>query len=279
MYKTCRMINTGCECSADGRCFWLEDGTGCWDRTKVGCTAVDMVVVYGVAYALNLRVGRYPNGYIAFSEQLRTWLGSTAALTGTPSGQVPNPVTTPGLRVGLVEFTNSATARVTNSTFGAKGSISGDFDELDLDIDWHEDMFVKPTQTYEAQLAPALVKAGQILQATRQNGRRQVVVIFTDGATEDTDAAYVAATNLMNGTFGSTISVFGVQIDLNVEAEISRREYLTQNWLMEMLTDPNDEYYAGVYLASIPKTVLDGVCNQSAPKAQPYSAMSGTRWS
>jgi hypothetical protein len=177
IHKPCQNLTNSCNCSADTRCFWMNPTLGCLGRMQVGCTPLDVVIVYGIAGGIYQTVGRSDNGWLTLNALLKTWFWR-AALTRTPSGV--NPGTVPGMRIMISEFQQGA-AVFSNSTTGTKGTLSGDTKELIADIDWHIGMYQRPNSSYAPIMAPALDKARSVLNTTYIAGRQQIVLIITDG--------------------------------------------------------------------------------------------------
>ena len=119
----------------------MDPTLGCLGRLQVGCTPLDFIVVYGIADGIFGKVGRSSNGWLTLNALLKKWLWS-AALTGTNSGAATS--TAPGMRVGFVEFDGTSTAIVSNSSWSAKGTVSGNLEELLDDVDYHAEQYSKP---------------------------------------------------------------------------------------------------------------------------------------
>ena len=252
--KPCKMYAKPCECATDTRCFWTSK---CVFRTQVGCTPTDVVIIFGVGGDLYKSVGRHPSGYFALTEMLHNWAGSTAGLTGTAANDPAGLAAIEGLRVAFIEFTSKSTATYTNSTTGGKGTFSGSIEELQDDVDWHNDNYQKPNAAYLPIMQPALKRALILFREYGSPLRKKVVLLFTDGMAEDATASIAAAKDLVD----SGVEVFGIRVDLTIDAEISPQEYIVQNWLLKLLSSPKEEHFAGPYLDTIPAVVLDGTCN------------------
>eukprot|EP00754_Rhynchopus_humris_P006816 Rhum_TRINITY_DN13226_c0_g1::Rhum_TRINITY_DN13226_c0_g1_i1::g.57918::m.57918 len=220
-----------CPCNANVNCYWKPTAAGgqCVDTSFGVCPTMDIVVLVDGASSMKGSFGGHPNGYDAMIELLKKW-ATSLPLNGEDSdlglGSVAN---NEGVRVGFVQYGASLGATPTalakgapfGGTYGTGGRLSGKYEELDWDLNWHEENF------YDAglMLEEGYKKAAAMFAGSPSDGRTKLLLVFTDGPIADSTAMAGPLTTLSGlgvKTFGVVVrkGATNTQVDSDAEADL-----------------------------------------------------------
>ena len=248
-----------CDCKQDPKCFWSDAGTRCVTVENARCPTMDVVLLVDGSGTMNYQFGRHPQGFGALMEMLRDWMRGlplTGELAGSP---LPGMPTNGGLRIGMIQFSGengrygiAAVAPSYPAIIGTGGKLSGDLSELEADLDWHEQHFIRKGTMIERGLA----RAGDMFDAAHGAGVRQrVLIVISDGKIHDKDALVQARAVLD----AEQVRVFGVVVRRNQQH--TQEDMDAEDTLRPITSDPHTTHFLNVLIDEIPEQVLAGLCD------------------
>ena len=147
--KTCEKYDNKCECEVDADCKWHHgQGTGqCVATAYDTCPDMDVAFVLDGSGSMSRSFGKHKHGFYGLMEILRDWL-KDVPLTGddhTAGADISSKGK--GFRMTFIQFSKRNAKpeedHPINCAVGecTSGLLSGHRDELQGDIDWHEDNY------------------------------------------------------------------------------------------------------------------------------------------
>eukprot|EP00756_Hemistasia_phaeocysticola_P042465 Hpha_TRINITY_DN16972_c1_g1::TRINITY_DN16972_c1_g1_i5::g.55882::m.55882 len=284
----CVDLTEACKCNRATKCFW-SDGK-CKDEHNALCPDLDVVFVFDGSGSMKAPFGSYPNGYVAVLEMFRDWF-HTLTLTGEDhKTKGASDVTGGSFRVAMVQFSDSDEYWVCRNgdgwawggTWGCTwlwldtprdncdekdpqklgtgksgectdGELSGLKNELDVDVNWHEENF----QSAGTYLAKALEDAVHIFQGS-PSWRRHILIVLTDGQIADSAAAAAQKVNLD----AQDVMTFGVVVrkyDYHTPADLK-----AENSLKPILSSPAADHFINVPLEKAFDEVFADMCDPTS---------------
>ncbi|KAJ9449471.1 hypothetical protein DIPPA_24517 [Diplonema papillatum] len=239
----CTRVADAAACEAAGGCGWHEGAGACVAAGFAGCPAMDVVVVFDSTKGFSLGFGAHPMGYTAFLGMLGDWIADLPMPKADASGKL----VTEGVRVGIVQFWESAHQPGSKTT-----ELRSDRGQLFLDLQWHALVYNKlPTATL---LDDALKNVGKMLAAGTGTGpaQRKIVILFSAGAVPPADNLGPAAVVLASaGEMTFSIAITG-QFAGGAE-----------EGLRPLGSLPHANFYTAAPLDAVPE-LLAGLCNASS---------------
>ncbi|KAJ9463991.1 putative Membrane-associated protein, partial [Diplonema papillatum] len=268
----CNELNA-CACRNTAGCFLDTAKDRCVESTFGQCPTLDVVLLIDGSGSMTYTFGRHPHGFYALIEILRDWIHSVP-LTGEKARDKnlpPEGPTTGGLRVGIIQFSGKNAgwysyswegitywywwdgypeSRETYGNIGTGGLLSGDVNELDDDLDWHDKYFLHKGTMIQG----GLEDAGRMFDDSELL-RQRVLFIITDGQIFDPHRLAPARKKLDK----ENVETFGVVVRRqSYHTSADRSAELT---LAPVTSDPNEDHIMNIMLDEITSSVLNDMCN------------------
>ena len=161
-----------------------------------------------------------------------------------------------------------ATFPISGTTGDTPGYLSGKYSELTNDLDWHEAYFFRKWSKSKTYLLDGLYEGIQWLKnyGSNANGRRQIIMILTDGALHDKKADLQA----LNPT--DNREVFGIVLRKGKGSTSASDK--AAGTLKPIVTNPAT-HFVNVPLSNLKSDVLDHFCNPDSVFGKVMSNIAG----
>eukprot|EP01060_Flectonema_neradi_P021906 TRINITY_DN2_c0_g1_i6.p1 TRINITY_DN2_c0_g1~~TRINITY_DN2_c0_g1_i6.p1 ORF type:complete len:2288 (+),score=601.89 TRINITY_DN2_c0_g1_i6:192-6866(+) len=250
---------TNCECTKNPDCYW--DSTTdpkCRNVHVSACPDLDVVFVLDGSGSMSATFGNHPHGYYGMVEMLRDWM-QTLPLTGEDhTVGAASSVTGGTFRLAFVQFSRTDeywVCKNTNdgcsvSTRGCDnptptgtctdGQLSGDLNELNVDLDWHETNYMKSV-TY---MAKALEDAVTVFGGSPSH-RAHVLIVITDGAMNPKEPqSSTEIPPIRQSLDAMNVITFGVVVRKN--AQHTKADLDAEKTLKPITSDPHTDHFMNV---------------------------------
>eukprot|EP01059_Diplonema_ambulator_P033327 TRINITY_DN6904_c0_g3_i1.p1 TRINITY_DN6904_c0_g3~~TRINITY_DN6904_c0_g3_i1.p1 ORF type:complete len:2380 (+),score=806.85 TRINITY_DN6904_c0_g3_i1:47-7186(+) len=254
--KTCE--ESGLHSTEEACCKSAYPYTGC----SMPCKTLDVVLVIDGSGSMKGRFTNHPHGFYALISMLHDWV-SNLPLTSEKAGEIlPAAQANGGVRVGIVQFSSRRVNWGGQESYAIKtpsnyksttgGRLSGDKNELLMDIAWHKTHFI----SYGTMIQKGLLMAADMFENI---DRPRAIIIITDGEIFDTDKLKPVRAALD----AKNVVVFGVVIRQRYYHTAVDQE--AEDKLLSIISKPEKDHFFNIEIDDVPEKVLHGVCD---PKSQ-----------